>query len=317
MIHHCSICGKDSDGKFCAFCGRPFDTASSSKIWSVRDLLTALTTMSGTLILLFAPLIKVPLVGSYSYVGALLDSLSNSYLFAYLDLTSSEMAALVLIWGIALAFLATLVLSIVGMFIKIDLVTSIFRWISLGFGCLLLAALLYLRNAVMQSALAGLYMPVRFGMVIGLLLLAAAVALSFARNLFPAVLYRLSSPQRQSGGYREPISSARSQPHGVLIGVRGAYAGARFDLNGVPSLMIGRDPSVCQIIFPKESTGISRRHCMVRFSLGENCYYLTDWSRNGTYLPGGVRLPSGRPHRVARGTTICFDVGGENAFLLE
>ncbi|MDR1217971.1 MAG: PrsW family intramembrane metalloprotease [Oscillospiraceae bacterium] len=70
--------------------------------------------------------------------------------------------------------------------------------------------------------------------------------------------------------------------------VSGALAGQTFPLIG-GALVLGRDPAVCNLLFPTATPGISRRHCTV--SMDPRGVLLTDdGSRQGTFLDGGKRL---------------------------
>lgn len=57
----------------------------------------------------------------------------------------------------------------------------------------------------------------------------------------------------------------------VLRGVTGKYAGQSFDLlNG--KVVMDRDPAVCNIVFDKNTPGISGRHCRVAYNRDEDCF---------------------------------------------
>ncbi len=109
----------------------------------------------------------------------------------------------------------------------------------------------------------------------------------------------------------------RTNTHGALMGTNGYFSGARFDMSGISELIIGRSPNECQIIFPSDQPSVSRVHVKIYFSQKENCYYVMDYSRNGTYKSNGERFPNGQSQRVSRGTVIYLDNHGHNAFLLE
>ena len=121
-----------------------------------------------------------------------------------------------------------------------------------------------------------------------------------------------------SGAMRHaaPVQAANSF-HGSLVGTKGCFASAHFDMTGVSELTIGRSPRECQIVFPSDQTQVSHVHVRIRFAQNENCYYVTDFSRYGTYTSRGERFPSGQPQRAARGTILYLDKHGHNAFLLE
>jgi len=88
-------------------------------------------------------------------------------------------------------------------------------------------------------------------------------------------------------------------------------------MSGMPAIAIGRSPKESQIVFPSGETQISRKHVHIQFSDGENCYYITDLSRNGTYISGGLRAPVNQPYRVERGSSLYLDKRGRNKFILQ
>lgn len=55
------------------------------------------------------------------------------------------------------------------------------------------------------------------------------------------------------------------------------------------TVTIGRDPSVCQIILPADTSGVSRKHCTLK--IHPDGIYIMDFSSKGTYLRDGTRLP--------------------------
>ena len=76
----------------------------------------------------------------------------------------------------------------------------------------------------------------------------------------------------------------------VLRGVTGKYSGQSFDLlKG--KVVIGRDPATCNIVFDKNTPGISGRHCQVVYDPNEDCFIITDLgSSYGTFLGNGKKL---------------------------
>jgi len=93
--------------------------------------------------------------------------------------------------------------------------------------------------------------------------------------------------------------SAGSRP--VVIGVSGAFAGNEIRL-GAETISIGRDPQQCQLVFPKETEGVGRLHCAVRFDETRKAFILTDKnSTNGTYMGNGERLSPGSSFQIGHG----------------
>ena len=75
-----------------------------------------------------------------------------------------------------------------------------------------------------------------------------------------------------------------------LVGKSGQFAGKEFDLKS-GSIIIGRDPAVSQIVFPKNETEISKSHCRISYSLAKHACLLQDLgSTNGTFLISGKQV---------------------------
>lgn len=95
-------------------------------------------------------------------------------------------------------------------------------------------------------------------------------------------------------------------PHrGGIQGVSGAYKGAAFTIEDGETLIFGRDPAICHVLF--DSSNISRAHCTIRYDAAENRYYVKDTSRNGTYYEDGIRMQPQREMPVTAGVRIYLD----------
>lgn len=312
-LRYCTKCGRGGSGDRCAFCGTPL-LPSGGAYWTGRDLLVALLTAYGALTLLFGALVTVPLSGSVSFHTLAFGSAVSGDMFALLASYSAETGAMLLLYKIVGCLLyATIAASVAGLFRKIDSITSVLRWISMLVGAVLFTGVLYARNQLSQSLYAAFTGMVRLTPGVGFAALVAAIALERARGALPRVVYHLANGQPAHAPRPAAVPSMR----GSLVCTRGAFAGARFDLSGSPAVAIGRSARDSQIVLPQGETLISRRHVLVQFNPSENCYYITDYSRNGTFFSGGTRAPAGQPCRVSRGTPIYLDKHGRNAFLLE
>ena len=78
--------------------------------------------------------------------------------------------------------------------------------------------------------------------------------------------------------------------YGVVVGIRGSRQGISYRIYEGEEIAIGRDSKQCQIVIG--SGPISRRHCSIKFDMGEQCFYVQDLSTNGTYITGMGRLQS-------------------------
>ncbi len=87
---------------------------------------------------------------------------------------------------------------------------------------------------------------------------------------------------REEAGQRRPA---------VLAGIGGVYAGRTVPCE-TGQMVFGREASVCNLIFPANVPGISRKHCILELRNGR--FFLMDCgSTYGTYLGDGSRLRSG------------------------
>lgn len=117
------------------------------------------------------------------------------------------------------------------------------------------------------------------------------------------------------GVYTSPVpSAAAGQPSGpaLIIGLEGTYKDAEIDVSDGSPVNFGRDASVCQIVFDKYDTVISRRHLLVRFVPEYDMYEARDMSRNGTFIDGlSKKLPVYEAQLLPRGTVILIGSGRE------
>lgn len=89
-----------------------------------------------------------------------------------------------------------------------------------------------------------------------------------------------------------PKTQAKSKAS--LKGVSGHFAGQEVDFS-TGSVTIGRDPRLCQVVFPQSETDISRKHCTLRYDEASNTFTLEDFSSNGTFLSSNQKLEQGKP----------------------
>lgn len=105
--------------------------------------------------------------------------------------------------------------------------------------------------------------------------------------------------------------NARVRPGLCFRGTAGVFAGKTLSL--APPLTLGRQPDLCQLIFPPDTRGVSRRHCRVELVWGT--VLITDLhSRYGT-AAGGSDLSPGCPSPLLPGQSLAL-AGGAQAFVL-
>lgn len=155
-----------------------------------------------------------------------------------------------------------------------------------------------------------------------------ASGLSWARSWFAYVflpigmlllaggIVRLVSEQKGGQGAAAPAGNASvsawagkapqrgREKRAVLRGVTGKYAGQSFDLlKG--KIVIGRDPASCNIVFDKNTPGISGRHCQVAYDPNGDSFMITDMgSSYGTFLGNGKKLTGNVTEKLSAGDTF-------------
>lgn len=88
----------------------------------------------------------------------------------------------------------------------------------------------------------------------------------------------------------------------ALLGTSGQYAGSSVKLDTY-SIILGRDPNQCNLVYPNELDTISRRHAEVRFNAGTKTYEIIDYSTRGTFV-NQVKLTKGLPKTLRVGDVI-------------
>lgn len=75
---------------------------------------------------------------------------------------------------------------------------------------------------------------------------------------------------------------------------------------GEDRVVIGRNPSVCNIVYPQGEVGVSRAHCSIHYNRQVNLFLLEDLGSScGTYVAGGRRVPVGKVVALEAGAGFC------------
>ena len=91
------------------------------------------------------------------------------------------------------------------------------------------------------------------------------------------------------------IRSMSPQHNGMMVAIHSA------------PITIGRDPSVCKLIYSPNTVGISGKHCTISFDESEGDFIVTDLNSSyGTYINGSQRIQPGVPTRIKPGTSLCI-----------
>ena len=101
---------------------------------------------------------------------------------------------------------------------------------------------------------------------------------------------------------------------GEIQGTYGGHASHVFPLpapNGSTSLIFGRDAGTCQVVFPANSTNVSKLHCRITWDGNNRCLFLEDMnSTNGTFV-NKQPIVAGQPKRLAQGDVL--HLGGKDS----
>lgn len=101
--------------------------------------------------------------------------------------------------------------------------------------------------------------------------------------------------------------------YGIIVGIRGPRQNVSFRLYHEEEAILGRDSKQCQIVI--NDGAISRKHCGVKFDVEQQCYWVCDYSKNGTLIGMKGRMEKERWIRVEKDTLIQL-VNEKCAFIL-
>lgn len=116
---------------------------------------------------------------------------------------------------------------------------------------------------------------------------------------------------KKRGGQGGSVPLNTPQTTASLLVTSGPLSGAQFPLRQ-GSIVIGRAPDQCAVIFPDGTPGVSRVHCKLDY-LGGSCTLTDLGSSNGTFL-NGQRLAPNVPMPLAPGS-VFFLGSPSNSFV--
>ena len=121
--------------------------------------------------------------------------------------------------------------------------------------------------------------------------------------------------QSQQPQQSQQSEQPQVQEHGVLICLKGLYAGAEIPMNDGDEITFGR-ADTNNLIFATEPR-ISREHCKIRWDAQKQKYIFRDYSSSGSYINGSDDcLPQNLDLEVACGSEIALG-NQDNVFLLK
>ncbi len=132
-----------------------------------------------------------------------------------------------------------------------------------------------------------------WGIVIACIFSTAALFLAFTRRGRVIVKDVVSKSREVVSKRIKPVPVSEEIYKPVLQGIEGEFADCVVELDEEP-IVIGRDPRLCQLVFPETNNDISKRHCILRYDRSKTTFILEDaWSTNGTFLGSGEQVKPG------------------------
>lgn len=224
----CPECGKYNSGEYCEKCGKRYAAVSESiknpslNRWTINDLAIIVLTITGAIILLTTSLVKIPYLEEYIKLNNLAfgnwnDYISLSTIFQYFEKAGW---ILLLMKVAAVALYAVITVSLVETAKKLTSISQVLRWITLGIGLLLVITMLWIKAKINQdliaSMIAGNLKYGYGGVLLGLLLLGAAVFLSFRKGFLDIKVYELGAstyvPPKEDAVPRAEFKSDATRP---------------------------------------------------------------------------------------------------------
>lgn len=98
-----------------------------------------------------------------------------------------------------------------------------------------------------------------------------------------------------------------------LYAISGPLEGNVVDLENGP-LVIGRDPRLCNLVFPQDCIEIGRKHCSITYDSEKRFFVIQDYSSNGTFLGTGERMNQLDKRYLKSGDSFYL---GKNNYLFE
>ncbi|MDR1532980.1 MAG: FHA domain-containing protein [Clostridiales bacterium] len=101
----------------------------------------------------------------------------------------------------------------------------------------------------------------------------------------------------------------------TISGVIGFYQGKTLGIKAGDTILIGRDRNLCALLYPPESTGISKVHCKLWFDAARGRVGVRDCSKNGTFLGNGERMCPEQEYFLSDGEQF-YLTSPENTFVV-
>lgn len=181
-----------------------------------------------------------------------------------------------------------------GYFIGMGAMKPRQRWRFFAIGLLWAAALHACWDASQSEQLSAVIAVISYAGLIAAVLQARRISPGREEN-FATQAY---SPSRMRGSAPVPMPIPQPPAGWELRAVSGTLAGRSYPVDS--RLLLGRDPSRCDVVLDHGEESVSRRHCELTVD-GEGLLLADCGSSNGTFLASGDRLAAGDSRRLYEG----------------
>lgn len=97
---------------------------------------------------------------------------------------------------------------------------------------------------------------------------------------------------------------APAHKQGGILVLTGEMRGALARISSGETICVGKEPLTCQLILGRDNRCVSRRHCAIAYCEKDDQYVVTDFSKNGTALEDGRKLPYNLGVTLSPGTVL-------------
>lgn len=94
-----------------------------------------------------------------------------------------------------------------------------------------------------------------------------------------------------------------------IVGIKGTFAGASIELNPGEKIMVGRDPSKCQLVL--NDSKVSRVHCCISYDVSSMCTEIICYSPNGIKFEDGRTLQKDMKMKITKPERLILANGDE------
>ena len=145
--------------------------------------------------------------------------------------------------------------------------------------------------------------------ILGVVAVAAIVVVVLlvgrSRRTQPGAALAKARPAPAPAPEPAPQPAPQPQANPILRSLSAQHGGATVSVAGQQGVLVGRDGSVCGIVFKEGTPGVSARHCSVVWDGRTGEFLLTDLkSTYGTFLATGQKLTPGVACRLKAGDTF-------------